>query len=510
MSGTDYTKTPNYGLYKSVSLADVDVWGDHLNANADVIDSTLHNLDGRAGVTSFNTRGGAVTLNSGDVTTALTFTPYNATNPAGYQTAAQVTTALSPYAPLVSPVFTGNPQAPTPALGDADTSVATTAFVAAALGGVPGGAVINPTPPTGPAAGELWWDSTGGQLYVYYNDGNSSQWVTAANMEGLANAATKTDVAAAQNNVGRNLVHNPLMVVAQRGAGPWSANASYTLDRWKLYVTTDTVAITQIPASDTARAGVSDEQMTVALKNLFTGSGAAGALNYIQQPIENVRRLAGKTVTVSFWANGDRFISVGVNLFQSFGSGGSPSAGVWATPVAVQITGTTWLRLSATIAVPSIIGKTLGTNGDDYTGLTLFYSSAAGSSAVTGLAGAQSGLANIWGVQLEIGSVATPLEKPDPADDLRHCQRFYQTGYINHAFYQISPGAAWASAPLSPPMRASPTINVAVNGNGNVSGFTATFSSSGYPGSGAVLGQGTATVTGGVTINFTYTASADL
>jgi hypothetical protein len=45
------------------------------------------------GVTSFNTRTGAITLNSSDVTTALGFTPYNATNPAGYITS----TALSPY-----------------------------------------------------------------------------------------------------------------------------------------------------------------------------------------------------------------------------------------------------------------------------------------------------------------------------------------------------------------------------------------------------------------------------
>jgi hypothetical protein len=36
------------------------------------------------GVTSFNTRTGAVTLTSGDVTTALGFTPYNATNPNSY------------------------------------------------------------------------------------------------------------------------------------------------------------------------------------------------------------------------------------------------------------------------------------------------------------------------------------------------------------------------------------------------------------------------------------------
>jgi hypothetical protein len=42
-------------------------------------------IDG--GVTSFNTRTGAVTLSSGDVTGALGFTPYNATNPSGYITA---------------------------------------------------------------------------------------------------------------------------------------------------------------------------------------------------------------------------------------------------------------------------------------------------------------------------------------------------------------------------------------------------------------------------------------
>jgi hypothetical protein len=39
-------------------------------------------------------------------------------------------------APLVSPAFTGNPTAPTPAPGDSDTSIATTAFVTTAVAGV--------------------------------------------------------------------------------------------------------------------------------------------------------------------------------------------------------------------------------------------------------------------------------------------------------------------------------------------------------------------------------------
>lgn len=41
----------------------------------------------------------------------------------------------STLATLASPVFTGNPQAPTPSPGDNDTSIATTAFVAAAIAG---------------------------------------------------------------------------------------------------------------------------------------------------------------------------------------------------------------------------------------------------------------------------------------------------------------------------------------------------------------------------------------
>jgi len=54
------------------------------------------------GVTSFNTRTGAITLTSLDVTDALTFTPYDATNPAGYISgisSGDVTTALgfTPY-----------------------------------------------------------------------------------------------------------------------------------------------------------------------------------------------------------------------------------------------------------------------------------------------------------------------------------------------------------------------------------------------------------------------------
>lgn len=36
---------------------------------------------------------------------------------------------------------------------------------------------ISDTPPSSPSPGALWWESDSGSLWIYYNDGNTSQWV---------------------------------------------------------------------------------------------------------------------------------------------------------------------------------------------------------------------------------------------------------------------------------------------------------------------------------------------
>jgi hypothetical protein len=41
MSGSDYTLTPNLGLFKPNYNADVDNWGFHLNDNCDTLDALL-------------------------------------------------------------------------------------------------------------------------------------------------------------------------------------------------------------------------------------------------------------------------------------------------------------------------------------------------------------------------------------------------------------------------------------------------------------------------------------
>jgi hypothetical protein len=77
------------------------------------------------------------------------------------------------------PAGAGTIQAPTMVSTDNSTAIATTAFVKGAVTGGGPPVTISDTAPASPAVGALWWDSVGGQLYVWYTDPNTSQWVIA-------------------------------------------------------------------------------------------------------------------------------------------------------------------------------------------------------------------------------------------------------------------------------------------------------------------------------------------
>jgi len=58
---------------------------------------------------------------------------------------------------------------------------------------------ISDTAPSSPIAGDLWFDSTDGSLNVYYNDGTSSQWVSAISNQTDAAYIVKTSNYTASN-----------------------------------------------------------------------------------------------------------------------------------------------------------------------------------------------------------------------------------------------------------------------------------------------------------------------
>jgi len=168
---------------------------------------------------------------SGDGTPAMDGTAARGTSTHGAR-ADHIHPTDTSRAPLVSPALTGTPTAPTAAPDTNTTQLATTAFVigqasavapimdsvaavgtslryaradhvhpsdttkigdapadgniygrknnAWVIGGGGAQVYIQDTAPTGITAGSLWWQSSTGQLFVYYNDGTSTQWVFAA------------------------------------------------------------------------------------------------------------------------------------------------------------------------------------------------------------------------------------------------------------------------------------------------------------------------------------------
>jgi hypothetical protein len=59
---------------------------------------------------------------------------------------------------------------------------------------ITGGAVVSATAPSSPSAGSFWWNTTYGRLFVYYNDGNTSQWVDATATATAARVVTTDTV----------------------------------------------------------------------------------------------------------------------------------------------------------------------------------------------------------------------------------------------------------------------------------------------------------------------------
>ena len=176
--------------------------------------------------------------------------------------------------------------------------------------------------------------------------------------------------------------------------------------------------------------------------------------------LEDVRTLAGQVVTISWWAKASTTKTFYTLLRQSFGTGGSADVNQSNTWTAT----TTWQRFTFTYVLPSISGKTIGTGS--YLLLQLIqYGSSTGNYDI-----------DIWGVQLEAGSVATPFTTATGtlSGELAACQRYYQRFTSTATTGTIIPiGLAYSSTglifqqPLLVSMRTSPTVIDYANVRGN-------------------------------------------
>jgi hypothetical protein len=328
---------------------------------------------------------------------------------------------------------------------------------------------IGTTPPASPTVGALWWDSgteTGGnQLYIYYQNPSAGalQWVPAANQNASGTGP-------ALGNVGRNLLHNPLFTVQQRGLGSWSTNGSYTADRWMLTMATpDTNTVSVQSLADTDRTQIGDEAAVYSLADAFTG--ATNGLSLLCQRIESLKRLSGKTITVSFWARitaGTMANGIGVGYTQFFGTGGTtppPNNSVTGNIGKTPALTTTWTRYTMTATLPTTNGLQLGTTaGTDYTQIEFWFScgNATYNTQSGNIGVSASATVWLWGVQLEIGSVVTRVEKLDEAINRTNCHRFYQAGNIGYwGAVAVAGQTIGHTVPWRVAMRVSPAVNIA-------------------------------------------------
>ena len=231
----------------------------------------------------------------------------------------------------------------------------------------------------------------------------------------------------------RNKIINGNFDIWQRGT---SGTSGYVADRWVNAVNGTTQTQTQKLFS-LGQTDVPNEPRYYVECAVTSVAGAPNAA-ILWQTIEGVRTFAGQTVTVSFWAKADASKDIAVEFDQYFGTGGSPSSAVTSIGVTTCSLTTSWQKFTVTANIPSISGKTIGTDGNDFLRLNLWFDSGSDYNARNNSLGQQSGTFDIAQVQLEAGDTATPFEHRSYGAELALCQRYYQryttSGYVYGRF----------------------------------------------------------------------------
>ena len=261
----------------------------------------------------------------------------------------------------------------------------------------------------------------------------------------------------------RNAIINGNFDIWQRGTS--FTGSEYGADRWvsARNGTTHTVTRQAFTPGQTDVPG----EPAYYCRTVVSSAAGANNLSLLAQPIEDVRTFAGQQVTISFWAKADATKNIAVELAQVFGSGGSPSATVLAIGVTKVSIGTSWQKIIITANVPSIGGKTLGTDNNSSFNLNIWFDAGSDYNSRTDTLGQQDGTFDIAQVQVEPGPVATPFERRPIGTELSLCQRYFCVAVATTRGYNAGSGFVDTAVRWPVTMRATPTVlNLTNNGAG--------------------------------------------
>jgi len=259
--------------------------------------------------------------------------------------------------------------------------------------------------------------------------------VSISGTNGVTFPDSSLQAAAASPYVLKNRIINGAMQIDQRNAGAsvTPASGAYTIDRW--WHQLSQASKISVQRTGIAPAGFLNSALITSLSAYSVG--ASDYFNIVQN-IEgfNTADLGwgtanAQTVTISFWVRSSLTGTFGGGVLNSDQSRAYPfvytisSANTWEykTVTIAGDTSGTWpkdngigLRLSFGLGVGSNFSSTAGSWGSGV------YLSATGAVSVVGTNGATF---YITGVQLEIGTSATPFERRLYNQELANCQRYF-------------------------------------------------------------------------------------
>jgi len=303
------------------------------------------------------------------------------------------------------------------------------------------------------------------------------------------------------NGIGfRNRIINGDMRIDQRNAGSAvTASGSFPVDRFSLINSTDGAFSAQQDSSTPAGFVNSVKITTTTADATLT---TTQNFNF-QQRIEgtNVADLgwgtaSAKTITLSFWVRSSLTGTFGGSLRNSASDRSYPFtysifvADTWEykTVTIAGDTSGTWLTTTG-IGIQVFFGLGVGPDRSGTAGAWNSNNNISATGAVS-VIGTLNATWYVTGVQLEVGSVATPFERRPYGTELALCQRYYQKSYAQATVPGTSVtssfnGLVWSNgvcdsgtgqilpftAFLSQPMRAIPTLSY-WDAAGNASKFS--------------------------------------
>jgi len=270
----------------------------------------------------------------------------------------------------------------------------------------------------------------------------------------------------------RNLIINGAMQVAQRGTSA-TTFAYGTVDRFKPSEgSTSSLAITQTQDTNAPSGFSNSLKITVTTAETMSGSKQLAVFHPIEA--QNLQQLGYGTseaqyITVSFYVKSS---VTGVYCLSLYENDDNRNIGATYTINSAN----TWERKTITFP-PDTVGVIDNNNGaglelyfflsvgadrktTDNTSWATWSAARFGFGQVADVGATTNATWQITGVQLEVGTEATPFEHRSFADELLRCSRYFQ---MTNAFTQFAgrgtgTTSGTAGLPITVPMRASPTL----------------------------------------------------